>query len=112
MHDITRDFLVSLTAFATLFGIVYVIVITRYRERMLMLEKGVDPSFFASKGDHASYTLKIGMLSVGLACGILMGNLLYRNDLLERTPAYFSMTFFFGGLSLIINHIIESKRKR
>ncbi|HEX6889771.1 MAG TPA: DUF6249 domain-containing protein, partial [Chryseolinea sp.] len=74
MHDITRDFLVSLAAFATLFGIIYIFVITRYRERMSMLEKGVNPSTFGSKDGFASNTLKFGMLSVGIALGILMGN--------------------------------------
>jgi hypothetical protein len=111
MHDITRDFLVSLSAFATLFGIVYVIVITRHRERVLMLEKGVDASLLTPKNDGVSYTLKIGMLCVGIACGILMGNLLYRNDLLEKVPSYFSMTFLFGGLSLILNNVVERSRQ-
>lgn len=110
MHDITRDFLVSLAAFATLFGIVYVIVITRYRERMAMLEKGVDPATLASK-NATSYTLKIGMLAVGIALGTLMGNLLHQIDLVDRVPAYFGMTFLFGGLSLIINAVIDRKFK-
>jgi len=112
MHDITRDFLVSLAAFATIFGVIYILVLTRYRERMSMLEKGVDPSTFASKDRFASNTLKFGMLSVGLAFGILMGNMLYKNEVIDRVPAYFSMTFLFGGLSLILNFIVDRKLKR
>ena len=112
MHDITRDFLVSLAAFATIFGIIYILVITRYRERMSMLEKGVDPSIFASKDRFASNTLKFGMLSVGIALGILMANMLYKNIAIEKAPAYFAMTFLFGGLSLILNFIIDRKLKR
>ena len=107
MHDITRDFLVSLAAFATVFGIVYLIVIIRYRERMSMLENGIDPSGFASKDKKISNTLKLGMLSIGLAFGILMGNYLYKGDYLDRIPAYFAMTFLFGGLSLVLNFFIE-----
>jgi len=112
MHDITRDFLVSLAAFATIFGIIYLFVITRYRERMSMLEKGVDPSTFASKDRFASNTLKFGMLSVGISLGILMANMLYKNVPIEKAPAYFAMTFLFGGLSLILNFIIDRKLKR
>jgi len=112
MHDITRDFLVSLAAFATIFGIIYILVITRYRERMAMLEKGVDPSTFASKNRFASNTLKFGMLSVGIALGILMANMLYKSEVIERAPAYFAMTFLFGGLSLILNFIIDRNLKR
>ena len=111
MHDITRDFLVSLAAFATIFGIIYVFLTTRYRERMSMLEKGIDPSFFASKQNTASNTLKLGMLSVGIALGILIGSLLYKNNLLDKTTANFAMIFLFGGLSLILNFIINRRLK-
>ena len=89
--------MVSLAAFATVFGIIYLFVITRYRERMSMLEKGVDPSTFASKDRFASNTLKFGMLSVGISLGILMANMLYKSDVIEKAPAYFAMTFLLEG---------------
>jgi hypothetical protein len=111
MHDVTRDFLVSIAAFATLFGIIYVFVITRYRERMSMLEKGVDPSLFASRSKGAG-TLKGGMVCVGIALGLLMGNVLYNKNILDETVAYFSMIFLFGGISLIVNFLIEQRLKR
>jgi hypothetical protein len=109
MHDITRDFLVSLAAFATLFGIVYVVAITRYRERMAMLEKGLNPSSFNSKSHTLSSTLKFGMLCVGIAVGILAGSLLAKNEIMDKTPAYMAMTFLFGGLSLILDFVIQRK---
>jgi len=111
MHDITRDFLVSLTAFATLFGIVYVIAMTRYRERMAMLEKGLNPSNTARPGS-GSNTLKFGMLSVGIALGILSGNVLHHNQILDKEVAYLSMMFLFAGLSLIVNYVIQGKSSR
>lgn len=109
MHEVTRDLLVSLAAFAAIFGIIYVFLITRHREKMSMLEKGVDPSLF-SPTRGTSYTLKFGMLAVGIALGILTADLLYRNDALQRAPAYFAMTFLFGGASLILNFIVERKQ--
>jgi hypothetical protein len=111
MHEITRDFLVSLAAFATIFGIIYVFLVTRYRERMSMLEKGIDPSLFTSKQNTTSNTLKLGMLSVGIALGILIGSLLYKNGLLDRATANFAMIFLFGGLSLILNFVINRRLK-
>ncbi len=112
MHDITRDFLVSVAAFATVFGIAYLIIVTRNRERMSMLEKGVNPSFFKPNENSGSNTLKFGMLSVGIALGVIMGNVLHHQDILDRFPAYFSMTFLFGGLSLIVNYVIDRKINR
>jgi hypothetical protein len=109
MHDITRDFLVSLAAFATIFGIAYLIIVTRNRERMSMLEKGVEASFFRSKESSRANTLKFGMLFVGIALGVIMANVLQNSDILGRFAAYFSMTFLFGGLSLILNYVIDRK---
>jgi hypothetical protein len=108
MQEVSRDLLVSLAAFATIFGIFYVFMITRYRERMAMLEKGVTPASFANK-NGGSNTLKFGMLSVGISLGILAGNFLYREDIIERAPAFFSMIFLMGGLSLILNFVIDRK---
>jgi len=109
MQDITRDLLVSIAAFATIFGITYVYLITRYRERMSMLEKGIAPSFFTTKRHSA--TLKFGMLSVGIALGVLTGNVCHKSGWLDRPVAFFSMTLLLGGLSLIVNHYIEKKNK-
>lgn len=111
MHEVTRDFLVSIAAFATAFGIIYVIVITRYRERMSMLEKGLNPSEINHKR-LSTGTLKLGMLFVGIAIGALAANALHRYEVLDRIPAYFSMTFLFGGLSLIFNFLVEQKLNR
>jgi divalent metal cation (Fe/Co/Zn/Cd) transporter len=111
MEDITRALLVSIAAFAAIFGIIYVFLMTRYKERMSMLEKGVDPTLFASKSNSKSHTLKLGLLCVGIALGILLGNLLYKNHWLDESIAYLSMTFLCGGMSLIINYIIDRKIK-
>ena len=111
MQEVTRDLFVSLAAFAAIFGIFYVFLLTRHRERLSMLEKGVDPSLFASKNDVPSWTLKLGMLSVGIALGILIGNALYRNYEVDESVAYLSMIFLFGGISLILNFMIARKIK-
>jgi hypothetical protein len=109
MQEVTRDLFVSLAAFAGIFGIVYLFVMTRHKEHMSMLEKGVDPSIFSSKKKSKSYTLKLGMLSVGIAIGILLGNALYRAYWLDEAVAYLSMIFLFGGVSLILNSLIDRR---
>ncbi len=76
-----------------------------------MLEKGVDPSAFRSKGKPGSVTLKIGMLCVGISLGILLGNILYDNHIMDKSVAYFSMIFLSGGISLIINFLVDRKLK-
>lgn len=111
MEDITRDLFVSIAAFAGIFGIVYVFLMTRYKERMSMLEKGVDPALFTSRSNSKAQTLKFGMLCVGIAIGILLGNLFDKNGWLDESAAYLSMIFLCGGISLILNFILDRKIK-
>lgn len=111
MQEVTRDLFVSIAAFAGIFGIVYVFLMTRHRERMSMLEKGVNASIFFSKNNTKSQTLKFGMLCVGVAIGILIGNVLSESFYFEDSVAFLSMIFLFGGLSLILNFFIDRKIK-
>lgn len=108
MEEVSRDLLVSIAAFAGIFGIVYVFLMTRHKERMSMLEKGVDPSTFAPR-PGSSGTLKFGMFFVGIALGILIGNVLEDAFGVDGEVAFLSMVFLFGGVSLIANHLIDKK---
>lgn len=96
---------------AVIFGFIYAVVFiqVRKKERLAMLEKGADPSIFNVESKPASY-LKYGILLVGLAVGILLGNILEVQTSLNPVVSYFSMIFLFGGLGLIISHIIENKK--
>lgn len=112
MDDIFRDFLVTFTIVAAIFGIIYVYFMTRHREKMAMLERGMDISEFSNKQDYKWITLKYGMLLVGFAIGILVGNILFIKYGLGNIVSYLSMTFLFGGASLITNFLIEKKYKK
>lgn len=88
----------------------YVFFMTRHKERMSMIDKGVDASIFIDKNSSLSPTLKFGMLLVGLSIGILIGDWLHFLGMFKGT-AFLSMAFLFGGLSLIANFVIERKMK-
>jgi ribose/xylose/arabinose/galactoside ABC-type transport system permease subunit len=79
-----------------------------------MIEKGADASMFVAKRNHnySGYTLKFGMLAVGVAIGLLIGSIIAEMTNLPEEVAYFSMIFLFGGLALIINHFIEENKKK
>jgi CBS domain containing-hemolysin-like protein len=103
---------IYLIIFSSLFGITYVWMSTRNKERMALIEKGADASLFATKKrNFTNLTLKIGMLAAGIGIGILAGALLHHYTLLIQPVAYFSMIFIFGGLFLIINALIERGEK-
>lgn len=106
MHEQVGVALILSIIFGFVFAIIYIGV--RRKERLALLEKGVDASFFISKKQSSS-TLKFGMLAVGVAIGILLGNILAEYSQLQEEVSYFSMIFLFGGLGLIINFFIEKK---
>lgn len=73
-----------------------------------MIDKGVDASLFTSNKKRISPTLKLGMLAIGVALGIIAAMTLVQNFYnLNNGPIYFSMILLFGGTSLIANFFIE-----
>jgi len=97
---------------AIIFGFAYnvIFLLVRRSERMKMLEKGVDASFFMTKQQTGSQqALKFGLLFIGVAIGILLGSILSETTVLPEEASYFSMIFLFGGLGLVIHHFIEKK---
>jgi len=46
----TEDIIIPITFFAMIFGIVYVVVTARHRQRMALIEKGMDPGGFEVVG--------------------------------------------------------------
>jgi len=104
--------LIPLIVFSSIFGIAYVFLNTRNKERLSLIEKGADASLFATKKTHRSnLTLKFGMLAVGIGVGILIASILETYTILDDEIAYPSMIFLFGGLFLVANALIEKKDK-
>ncbi|MCY1384550.1 hypothetical protein D9M69_728200 [compost metagenome] len=89
----------------------YIFFTARHRERMSIIDKGVDPSLFVSKGKSGTmFTLKLGMLAVGVSLGIIAAMILDEIfDNLHVEPVVIAMILLFGGASLIINFLIESR---
>jgi hypothetical protein len=103
------EFLIPISLFAMIFGIVYIIV--RRKERLTMIEKGADPSIF-ERGGKSPASLKWGMLFVGIGIGILLGKIFAAYSCLGEEASMFSMICLFGGLSLVIYHFVERSMEK
>jgi Domain of unknown function (DUF6249) len=104
--------------FATVFGIVYVFYTTRHKERLALIEKGADASLFNTGKEGKSpagwnrFTLKLGMLLMGIGLGIIAGAIFESANVFPSEEAgYFSMIFIFGGLALVLFYLIDRKNK-
>jgi hypothetical protein len=104
--------------FATIFGIMYVYYTTRHKERLALIEKGADASLFNTGKEAARWnfnwgklTLKIGMLFMGVALGVIVGAMMSNAGILGEDANYPAAIFFFGGLSLVLFYVIDRKSK-
>lgn len=106
-------------AFAMTFGIRYLI----NKEKMAMIERGLDPGINKSS-PRPFISLKFGLLLMGLGFGLIVALIASnailppqkfgvpdigdnRND--QEAAIYFGCIGIFGGLGLIISYIIEKK---
>lgn len=109
MIDITTIAVVGII-FSTIYGLFFLFV--RRRERLTMMERGVDPKMFYNEKPPLHYSsLKYGMLFIGVGAGILLANILTATTTLHEEVAFFSMIFLFGGIALVLNYIIEKREK-
>jgi hypothetical protein len=102
--------------FALIFGVLYVFYSTRNKERMALIEKGADASLFNTGKEGrvpynwSKFTLKVGMLAMGIAVGIIVAAVMSQANILDEDSLYASMIFFFGGLSLVLFYLIDRKK--
>jgi hypothetical protein len=100
--------LVPLGFFAMIFGIIYL----RNKEKMAMIERGMDPRAYTAQ--PAPYkNLKWGLLLIGAGLGLFLAFVLDRsvfNNIGEDNPAiYFALIAVFGGAGLVLSYRIEKK---
>ncbi|MEI7982751.1 MAG: DUF6249 domain-containing protein [Bacteroidota bacterium] len=104
----TNEFLIPVAFFAMVYGVVYLFV--RKKERLALIQQGADASIFESNKSGPT-SLKWGLLLVGIGIGILLGKVLAVYTTLDEEPAFFSMICLFGGLGLIIYHLLAKKQE-
>jgi len=105
--EVLIPIVVTTVMFATIFGIVYLYK----RERMAMIERGMDPRRY--KAQSAPFqNLKWGLLLIGSGLGLFLAYLLDRtafaNDN-DNEAIYFALIAVFGGLGLFASYLIEKK---
>ncbi|HEY0246002.1 MAG TPA: DUF6249 domain-containing protein [Mucilaginibacter sp.] len=102
--------LVPISMFAMVFGIVYL----SKRERMAMIERGMDPRLNKPKtSGYNTYILTWGLLLIGAGIGLFLAYLLDYFVFVRSTddnPAiYFALIAIFGGAGLFLSYRIEKK---
>lgn len=102
--------LIPFIIFSCLFGIVYVYLTTRNKERLALIEKGADAKLFNSgkKYGFGQVVLNLALLAIGVGLGVLIGALLNQGGM-EEGVAFTSSIFIFGGIGLFISFFLNRK---
>ena len=76
----------------------------------MLIEKGTNPP--ETKPDFLIFSsLKFGTFFIGIGLGIFIAYILTVTTNLSEEVAYFSMIFLFGGIALVIHHLVDKKTK-
>jgi hypothetical protein len=98
--------LIPISLFAAIFGIFYLYLSTRNKERLALIEKGADASIFSK--NSASYqkviVLNLALLLMGIGIGVFMALLLATYTSLDSNALYPASIFTIAGISLFIGY--------
>ena len=100
--------------FGAIFGIFYLYFSTRNKERLALIEKGVDASvFMKGKGQTAPIwkvlILNLALLSMGIGLGTFLASVLVNYSTLDPDALYPAIIFFMAGLGLFAGFNMTKK---
>ena len=103
-----EEVFVIMVVFSAIFGVIYVAVSAWNRQRIAMIEAGINPVRKRRNRKHSR--LRIAMLLTCIPTGILIGNVIHPLFNLDAEEAAILFAFLFGGLALIATYVIEEKK--
>lgn len=100
--------------FGTIFGIFYLYLSTRNKERLALIEKGADATIFGRGKQHTApiwkvLVLNLAFLFMGVGLGVFLANLLDTYSNLDSEAVYPALIFFTAGVGLYVG-FIQTKR--
>lgn len=108
---------VTFIVFGTTGLIIYRWIETRHKERIAMIEKGVNPADFKGASLKEMFrpnplsSLKWGLLAMFVGLGLMLATYLERN-LYWHDSVYPASMLIFGGLALILFYGIASRKMK
>lgn len=100
------EILIPISLFLAIFGMVYLYLSTRNKERLALIEKGADASIFnLGKQTGSSWkviVLNLAFLLMGIGLGVFIANLLVTYTTLDEDAVYPALIFFMAGIGLYV----------
>ena len=114
MNTPAAEVLIPLTFFAMIFGIVYLSITAKHRQRMAMIDKGLTTADL-DRPRNSSPAFALGLLGLGVGVGLGLGwaidGVLNGTDWGNNPLPYFICILICGGLALVYYHrTMEGKK--
>lgn len=102
-----EEILIPISLFLAIFGIVYLYLSTRNKERLALIEKGADASIFMRGKLHAApiwkiLILNLALLLMAIGLGVFIASFLHYNLGVDDDVAYPGTIFLMSGIGLFI----------
>lgn len=114
MNTPAAEVLIPVAFFAMIFGIVYLTITAKHRQRMAMIEKGLTTADL-EKGRPSSPALAAGLLALGTGLGLALGwsldKVVNGADWGENPLPYFISVLVCGGAALVHYHRTMEHKK-
>ncbi|WP_298894355.1 DUF6249 domain-containing protein [uncultured Psychroserpens sp.] len=99
--------LIPISLFIALFGVAYLYLSTRNKERLALIEKGADATIFMKGKRHTApiwkvLILNLALLLMGIGIGIFIASLLHYNLGVEEEVAFPGTIFLMAGVGLFV----------
>ncbi|MUP44196.1 hypothetical protein E0K83_00365 [Gramella sp. BOM4] len=100
--------------FGVIFGMFYLYISARNRERLALIEKGADASIFYSKKKHVTpiwkvIVINLALLLVGIGIGIFLAEILRSALGIDEDIVYPGTIFLLAGLGLFAGFFTTKK---
>lgn len=100
--------------FGVFFGIAYLYFSTRNKERLALIEKGVDASIFLKKNTKTApvwklFILNSSLLLISIGIGIFLASILHYQFGVVEDVAYTGTIFLTAGLGLFVGFNMTRK---
>jgi hypothetical protein len=100
--------------FGLIFGVFYLFITARNKERLALIEKGADASIFYGKNGRVTpmwkvIVINLALLCMGIGIGIFIAALLSQVLLLDEEVAYPGTIFLMAGIGLFSGFYFTKK---
>lgn len=112
-----EEILIPISLFLVVFGIIYLYLSTRNRERLALIEKGADASIFMGRNSSSTSFSKIALLNLalllmGIGLGVFVALLLSTYTSLDEGALYPATIFTMAGAALLVGFNMTKKLEK